>query len=427
MSLFFGIGKDGTPFVLSWGMSTPSKLRVIFSLTVLVAALGYFVDMFDLLLFPIVRQPSLLDLGIPAGEAQITTGAMLLNAQMVGMLLGGIFWGVLGDKKGRLSTLFGSIALYSVANIANAFVHSIPAYAMWRFLAGLGLAGELGAAVTLVSEILPKDLRGYGTTIVAAVGIFGTVAASLVGKYLPWRIAYLVGGGLGILLLLLRFGIRESGMFQKLDSEHVNRGDFLSLFTSRERLGRYLRCILIGLPTWFVVGILIVFTPEFAPKLQITGPVNAGTAVAFCYSGITLGSLGSGVLSQVWGTRKKVVALFIGGTVLGVAIYLTARGLSPTLFYLLAGYLGLATGYWAVFVTIAAEQFGTNLRSTVATTVPNFVRGAVPLITGSFLLFKEKLGLIGAAWLVGAICFALAALALRGLRETHGSDLDFVE
>jgi len=408
-------------------MSTPSKFRVIFSLTVLVAALGYFVDMFDLLLFPIVRQPSLLALGVPAGEAQISTGALLLNAQMVGMLLGGIFWGVLGDKKGRLSTLFGSIALYSVANIANAFVHSIPAYATWRFLAGLGLAGELGAAVTLVSEILPKDLRGYGTTIVAAVGIFGTVAASLVGKYLPWRIAYLVGGALGILLLLLRFGIRESGMFKKLDSEHVNRGDFLSLFTSGERLGRYLRCILIGLPTWFVVGILIVFTPEFAPKLQISGPVNAGTAVAFCYSGITLGSLGSGVLSQLWGTRKKVVGLFIGGTVLGVAIYLTARGLSPALFYALAGYLGLATGYWAVFVTIAAEQFGTNLRSTVATTVPNFVRGAVPLITGSFLLLKGKLGLVGSAWVVGGVCFTLAALALWGLQETHGRDLDFVE
>lgn len=408
-------------------MSTPSKFRVIFSLTVLVAALGYFVDMFDLLLFPIVRQPSLLALGVPAGEAQISTGALLLNAQMVGMLLGGIFWGVLGDKKGRLSTLFGSIALYSVANIANAFVHSIPAYATWRFLAGLGLAGELGAAVTLVSEILPKDLRGYGTTIVAAVGIFGTVAASLVGKYLPWRIAYLVGGALGILLLLLRFGIRESGMFKKLDSEHVNRGDFLSLFTSGERLGRYLRCILIGLPTWFVVGILIVFTPEFAPKLQISGPVNAGTAVAFCYSGITLGSLGSGVLSQLWGTRKKVVGLFIGGTVLGVAVYLTARGLSPALFYALAGYLGLATGYWAVFVTIAAEQFGTNLRSTVATTVPNFVRGAVPLITGSFLLLKGKLGLVGSAWVVGGVCFILAALALWGLQETHGRDLDFVE
>jgi putative MFS transporter len=408
-------------------MSEPSKFRSIFNLTVLVAALGYFVDMFDLLLFPIVRQPSLVALGVPLGEAQVSVGTMLLNAQMVGMLLGGILWGVLGDKKGRLSTLFGSIALYSVANIANAFVHTIPGYAAARFFAGLGLAGELGAAVTLVSEILPKDLRGYGTTIVAAVGIFGTVAASLIGKYLPWRVAYLVGGGLGLLLLLLRVGIRESGMFKTMSHSEVVRGDFFSLFTDMGRLGRYARCILIGLPTWFVVGILVTFAPEFAPKLKVTGVVNAGTAVAFCYSGITLGSVFSGVLSQLWGTRKKVVGLFIAGSILGVAIYLSSSGLSPTLFYILAGYLGLTAGYWAVFVTIAAEQFGTNLRSTVATTVPNFVRGAVPLITGGFILMKGTLGFIGSAWVVGACCFALALISLWGMDETHGRDLDFVE
>lgn len=407
-------------------MSSPSRFRVLFSLTVLVASLGYFVDMFDLLLFPIVRQASLDSLGIH-GAAQIIPYTRLLNAQMAGMLIGGIFWGILGDKKGRLSTLFGSIALYSVANIANAFVHSIPAYAFWRFLAGLGLAGELGAAVTLVSEILPKDLRGYGTAIVAAVGIFGTVAASLVGKYLPWRVAYLVGGGLGLLLLLLRVGIRESGMFRDLETSSVSRGDFLGLLTNPERFGRYLRCILIGLPTWFVVSILVNLAPEFAPLLKITAPIQAGTAVAFCYSGITLGSLGSGILSQTWGTRKKVVGLFIGGTVAGVILYLSLRGLSPFLFYLLAGYLGLATGYWAVFVTIAAEQFGTNLRSTVATTVPNFVRGAVPLITGGFLLLKGPFGLLGSAWAIGGVCVLLALLSLVGLQETHGRDLDFLE
>ena len=408
------------------GMSSPSRFRTLFSLTVLVASLGYFVDMFDLLLFPIVRQASLDALGIH-GAAQIVPYTHLLNAQMAGMLLGGIFWGILGDKKGRLSTLFGSIALYSLANIANAFVHSIPAYAFWRFLAGLGLAGELGAAVTLVSEILPKDLRGYGTAIVAAVGIFGTVAASLVGKYLPWRGAYLVGGGLGLLLLLLRVGIRESGMFKNLDKAQVARGDFLSLFTDADRFGRYLRCILIGLPTWFVVSILINLAPEFAPVLGTSGPIQAGTAVAFCYTGITLGSLGSGILSQLWGTRKKVVLVFILATALGVALYLGLRGLSPMRFYLLAGFLGLATGYWAVFVTIAAEQFGTNLRSTVATTVPNFVRGAVPLIMGLFVALKGTLGLIGSASVVGMACFALALVALQGLRETHGTDLDFLE
>ncbi len=408
-------------------MSSPSRFRVLFSLTVLVASLGYFVDMFDLLLFPIVRQASLTALGVPPGDAQVSATFLLLNAQMVGMLLGGILWGVLGDKKGRLSTLFGSIALYSVANIANAFVHGIPAYALWRFLAGLGLAGELGAAVTLVSEILPRDLRAYGTAIVAGVGIFGTVTASLVGKYFPWRTAYLVGGGLGLLLLATRFGLRESGMFQDLGHQDVKRGDFFSLFTSWERFLRYLRCILIGLPTWFVVAILITSAPEFAPQIGVTGPVTAGAAVAFCYSGITLGSLASGILSQLMGSRRKVILLFLLAAMLGVAAYLGLRGLTPMLFYLLSGFLGLAVGYWAVFVTIAAEQFGTNLRSTVATTVPNFVRGAVPLITGGFVMLRGPLGYIGSAWAVGLVCFALALVSLWGMAETAGRDLDFVE
>jgi len=405
---------------------TPTRIRSVLNLTVLVAALGYFVDMFDLLLFPIVRQPSLAALGVQAGH-QIEVGAFLLNAQMVGMLLGGILWGILGDRKGRLSTLFGSIALYSVANIANAFVHSIPAYALWRFLAGLGLAGELGAAVTLVAEILPKDLRGYGTALVAAVGVFGTVAAALVGRYLDWRHAYLMGGGLGILLLFLRVGIRESLMFKKTEYATVKRGDFFSLFTAWSRFGRYLRCILIGLPMWFVVSILIIFIPEFASSLRVTQRLDPAVAVACCYSGITVGSLVSGFLSQAWGTRTKVVGLFMGAAFLGTAIFLLGRGFSAFGMYALASFLGLATGYWAVFVTVAAEQFGTNLRATVATTVPNFVRGSVVLITLSFLALKGHLGLLGSAWTVGLVCFALGAVSLAGLEDTHGRDLDFVE
>ncbi len=411
-------------------MSAPerSPLSRLLNLTVFVAALGNFVDVFDVLLFPIVRQPSLTDLGVPQGDAQVSATFLLLNFQMAGMLLGGIFWGVLGDKRGRLSTLFGSIALYSVANIANAFVNAIPSYAAWRFLAGLGLAGELGAAVTLVSEILPKDLRASGTAIVAGVGMFGTVAASLVGRYLPWRTAYLVGGGLGLVLLVTRFSLRESAMFRNVGRKAgVTRGDFLSLFTRGERFLRYLRCILIGLPTWFGAAILVTAAPEFAPKIGVTGPVTAGTAMAFGYSGITVGSFASGILSQAWRSRKKVVLLFLLGNLCGIAAYLTMRGLTPTEFYLLLSYSGFTAGYWAVFVTIAAEQFGTNLRATVATTVPNFVRGSVPLITGSFSLLREPLGYIGSAWAVGLACIALALVSLRGMAETAGRDLDFVE
>jgi len=403
-----------------------TRIRSVLNLTVLVAALGYFVDMFDLLLFPIVRQASLTALGV-AADRQIEVGAFLLNWQMIGMLLGGVLWGILGDRKGRLSTLFGSIALYSGANLANAFVTGLPSYAFGRFMPGLGLAGELGAAVTLVAEVLPKELRGYGTAVVAAVGVFGTVTAALVGRYLTWQHAYLVGGGLGIVLLFLRVGIRESIMFQKTHESTVKRGDFLSLFTAWSRFNRYLRCILIGLPMWFVVGILIIFLPEFAPSLGITEKLDASVAVACCYSGITVGSLASGFLSQMWGTRTKVVGLFMGASFLGVAIFLFGRGFSAFGMYVLATFLGLATGYWAVFVTVAAEQFGTNLRATVATTVPNFVRGAVVLITSGFIALKGPLGLLGAAWAVGLTCFALAAISLGGLEDTHGRDLDFME
>ena len=406
---------------------TRPPFRSIFNLTVFVAALGYFVDMFDLLLFPIVRQPSLTALGIPPGNAQITMGAFLLNAQMAGMLLGGIFWGVLGDRKGRLSTLFGSIALYSVANIANAFVTGIPSYAFWRFLAGLGLAGELGAAVTLVSEILPKELRGYGTAVVASVGVFGTVTAALVGRYLTWQHAYLAGGCLGLLLLCLRFGMRESKMFKRAEDTSVKRGDFFSLFTAWSRFGRYLRCILIGLPLWFIMGILIIFSPEFGPSLRVAGKIDPGVAIACCYSGVTAGSLASGFLSQAWGSRTRVVGLFMGAAFIGVAVFLLGRGFSTFWMYLLMSFMGLAAGYWAVYVTIAAEQFGTNLRATVATTVPNFLRGSVVLITSGFLMLKGPMGLLGAAWAVGLACFALAAFSLSGLEDTHGRDLDFME
>ncbi|OGS13526.1 MAG: MFS transporter [Elusimicrobia bacterium RIFOXYA2_FULL_58_8] len=407
-------------------MTKHAKVTSIFNFTVLVAALGYFVDMFDLLLFPIVRQPSLTALGV-AAQDQIRVGAYLLNWQMAGMLLGGILWGILGDKKGRLSTLFGSIALYSVANIANAYVQSIPAYALWRFLAGLGLAGELGAAVTLVSEILPRELRGYGTALVAGVGVFGTVTAALVGKYIPWRHAYLLGGLLGIALLFLRAGIRESLLYSNLSHAGIKRGDFFSLFTNKERLLRYLRCILIGLPMWFVVGILVIFIPEFAPILEVSGKLDPAIAVACCYSGITVGSLLSGFLSQMWGTRTKVIGLFMGMAFIGMAVLLLGRGFTPLAMYAVMTWLGLASGYWAVFVTVAAEQFGTNLRSTVATTVPNFVRGSVVLITNSFLLLKTSMGMLPGAWIVGLACFALAVTSLAGLKDTHGRDLDFVE
>ncbi len=402
-------------------------IKPAFNFTVLVASLGYFVDMYDLVLYGIVRIQSLTDLGI-TGDELVSTGVFLLNMQMIGMLVGGIIWGILGDKRGRLSVLFGSIALYSVANIANAFVTSVPAYAFARFFAGVGLAGELGAAITLVSEIMKKESRGYGTTIVASVGILGSVTAGLVGDYFTWKWAYIFGGILGLALLALRAKMLESGMFTSVKADRtIVKGDFLSLFTNRKRFVKYLQCILIGLPMWFVVGILIILSPEFAVKLGVQGSVSAGKSIMYCYAGLVLGDLISGFSSQFFQSRKRIVLVFLVLTSLLVIVYLNTYNISLNLFYTLCFVMGISIGYWAVFVTIASEQFGTNLRATVTTTVPNFVRGGVVVITLSFEALKGSFGLGGAAAIVGSITIALALISLYFMEETYHKDLDYLE
>ena len=398
----------------------------IVNLTVIVGALGYFVDIFDLILFPIVRTASLTDLGV-APDRILPTFVYLFNFQMIGMLVGGVLWGILGDKKGRMSVLFGSITLYSLANIANAFVTTIPAYAAMRFLAGLGLSGELGAAITLVSEVLPKEIRSYGTAVVASVGITGALVADLVGNTMSWRWAFITGGILGLLLLVLRIKVTDSGMFKQLAHQDVAKGNFLMLFTSRARFMRYLRSILIGVPIWYVVAILVASSPELSRSLGVVGAVNPGHAIASCYLGLAIGDLGSGFISQWIASRKKTVLLFQGRTLLTVLITLFSRGVSAQTYYLLCVALGFSAGYWAVFVTIASEQFGTNMRATVTVTVPNFVRGAVVPITTSFLALKAHWGIVHSALFIGLCCLALAAISLWGMEETHAKDLDFLE
>lgn len=407
-------------------MSKKSTLQQLLSVPVIVAALGYFVDIYDLLLFSIVRVPSLQAIGVPADQL-LDKGIYLINMQMAGMLAGGIFWGVLGDKKGRLSVLFGSILLYSVANIANGFVTNIDQYALLRFIAGIGLAGELGAGITLVAEILPKEIRGYGTSIVASVGVLGAVLAYFVADMFDWKIAYFIGGGLGLALLVLRFNVFESGIFKAVKDKHTSRGNFFMLFTSGKRLLKYLKCIMIGLPIWFVIGILITFSPEFGLAVGMTEPVAAGKAVMFSYVGLSLGDMSSGFLSQFLKSRRKVVFLFVLLTCTAVGLYLAQDTPGPVMFYGLCLFLGFAIGYWALFVTIAAEQFGTNLRATVATTVPNFVRGSVNVFTPLFLLWKTKWGVAGAAAVVGGLAVLLALLAVWKMDETFSKDLDYVE
>ncbi len=396
---------------------------------VIVAALGYFVDIYDLLLFGFVRQKSLLDLGFTKEQA-FDLGLSLQNWQMFGMLVGGILWGVLGDKFGRVRVLYFSIALYSVANILNGFAHGATDYAFYRCIAGIGLAGELGAGITLVAEVLPKNKRGLGTMLVATIGLSGALLAWVIEHYFVWRHCYFIGGGLGVMLLIFRIRVNESGIFREMQRDSaVSRGNFFALFTNWNRFSRFLRCIFIGTTTWFVVGVLVFFSPEFGKAKGLDG-ISAANAIAICYCGLILGDIASGLLSQYLQSRRKVMLIFLILNVLSVTYYLLGTFTTPTAFYVAHFFLGISVGFWVIFVTIGAEQFGTNLRSTVATSVPNFARGMQVPINLSFQYLKNPAVLgsvISAAWVVGSVCLALAFIALVGLRETFDADLDFVE
>lgn len=403
-----------------------SVIRQIIQIPVIVAALGYFVDIYDLLLFSIVRIESLKSLGV-AETNLLSEGVFLINMQMGGLLIGGIFWGILGDKKGRIAVLFSSILIYSLANLLNGLVVNVTQYGILRLIAGIGLAGELGVGITLVAEILPKEIRGYGTSLVAGVGMLGAVLAYFIADYFQWRIAYFIGGGLGLLLLLMRVKVFESGIFEKAKKENLSRGNIMELFTSRKQFYKYIRCILIGVPVWFVAGILMTFSPEFGKVLDLGVPIVAGKAVMWEYLGLTIGDISSGILSQYLNSRKKVVLMFVSLVAILSSVYLFVPLQSATIFYALCVCLGFAAGYWALFVTIAAEQFGTNLRATVATTVPNFVRGSIIVMTPLFLLFKEQFGILTGAGMVGLLVIVVALIGIFKMEETFGKDLNFVE
>jgi predicted MFS family arabinose efflux permease len=410
--------------------ASPSTAARAASLAVIVAALGYFVDIYDLILFAMVRTPSVKALG---GDVT-ADGIYLFNMQMGGMLVGGVLWGVLGDKRGRLSVLFGSIALYSVANLANAFVHGIDSYAACRLVAGIGLAGELGAGITLVSELMGRERRGVGTTLVAGLGVSGGVVAGLIGGALPgvwggveWRTAYIIGGALGLVLLALRIGVAESGMFHQAKARAVARGNFFSLFGQRRRALRYLAIIAVGVPVWFFIGILMTFSRELGGALGLPAHPNPATALFFCYGGAALGGLGCGALSQRLRSRRRAIGAFLVALTVAITAYFTIGGRSLGAFYALAGIGGFTTGYWSVFIATAAELFGTNLRSTVTTTVPNVVRGSAVLLTIAFKGLGPALGWVGAALVVGVATMAVGALGLWSLEETFGIDLDFLE
>ncbi|MFM7510839.1 MAG: MFS transporter [Bacteroidota bacterium] len=407
-----------------------SQKHSIFNLAVVVAALGYFVDIYDLLLFGIIRVPSLEALGLSPADVK-SSGEQILQWQMWGLLIGGIVSGVIGDKRGRLSVLFGSIILYSLANIANGFVETVEQYKWIRFIAGLGLAGELGAGITLVAEIVPKAKRGVATSLVAGIGLTGAVLAYFMKELFDWRTCYFIGGGLGILLLLLRISVFESGLYNQVKTQKVARGNFLSFFTNADRFKRYLLGILIGLPTWFVIGVLVTFSNDFAKEFGITEKIDPGKAIMFAYAAISLGDILIGLISQQLQSRKKALFIFYAITILFMVAYFTMlwEGTATQLYWICAG-LGFGTGFWAIFVTMGAEQFGTNLRATAATTIPNMVRGMLAIFILPLFKWLERfpsLGYVDAGIYTGIIIMAITLLAAALTRETFHKDLDYLE
>ena len=404
------------------------KSTSVFSIVVLVAALGYFVDIYDLLLFSIIRVPSLQSMGL--SKEQITIeGESIISWQMAGLLLGGIIWGIMGDKRGRLSVLFGSILLYSLANIANGFVETVDQYRYIRFIAGLGLAGELGAGITLVSELTSKEKRGIATSLVAGIGLTGAVFAFIIKENFHWRTCYFIGGGMGLILLVLRVSVFESGMFNQLKQLDVKRGHFLMLFNNAERFKRYLLSILIGLPTWFVIGVLVTFSGEFGEAMNIDDEIDPGKAIMYAYVGISIGDIAVGLISQWLRSRKKALYLFYGITTIFMILFFTVQwnGTAEGMYWICAG-LGFGTGFWAIFVTMGAEQFGTNLRATAATTIPNMVRGMLTVLI--LPLFKGLRGFTDyytGGWMAAIIIMIITIIAAKYTRETFGKDLNFIE
>lgn len=411
-------------------MKPVTKEASVLNLAVVVAALGYFVDIYDLLLFTIVREPSLKALGV-TDAGMIAASTKIINWQMIGLLIGGVIWGVMGDKRGRLSVLFGSILLYSVANFVTGWVQTVEQYAWARFVAGIGLAGELGAGITLVSELLPKNKRGIGTSLVAGIGLFGAVFAYFIYQYTQdWRLCYKIGGGLGIALLLLRISVAESGMFHTAKATAASRGNFLMFFNDKTRFRKYMLAILIGLPTWYVIGILVNLSNRFATQLYGDNAIDSGKAIMYAYVGIAIGDILTGFVSQLFKSRKKTLYLFYLSSIIFIALFFSPFNTGDSSMYLICGMMGFSTGFWAIFVTMGAEQFGTNLRATAATTVPNMVRGALPLVNLMFKgVFQDSWhwSLVKSGIVTGIIVMAIAIVSAYFTEETFHKDLDYLE
>ncbi|TWI84971.1 putative MFS family arabinose efflux permease [Lacibacter cauensis] len=403
----------------------------ILSLPVIVGALGFFVDIYDLLLFNIVRRSSFADLGVPESSMK-DIGEHIISWQMLGLTVGGILWGILGDKKGRKSVLFGSILLYSLATIANGFVQTTDQYTWLRFIAGLGLAGELGASITLTSELLPKEKRGIAAAIIATSGVMGTITAYFIHDWSggDWRLCYFIGGGMGLALLFLRMGVLDSRMYDNAKEKHIQMGNFLMLINNRERFFRYMRGILIGLPVWYIIGVIISFSDEFAKQFGIAG-FDQPKALMLQYVALAFGDMFAGIISNLIKSRKKTLYLYYAITALFLFLFFALKGGgSATNMYLLCMGLGFGSGISVLYITMSAEAFGTNLRATAAISIPNLVRGCLPLLLLLFQFLRSEKVLanyVTAAWVTGALVMLIGIIAVTKTKETFAKELDFVE
>jgi MFS transporter, putative metabolite:H+ symporter len=395
-------------------------------LAIIASALGFFVDLYDIIILSIVRAKSLLSMGVPESEL-LSKGVWLINIQMVGMLIGGFVWGIIGDKFGRLSVLFGSIILYSTATFANAYAGSFEMYLCLRFLAGVGLAGELGAAITLVTEQMPQKYRGIGPAIIAGCGMLGAIFGAYIGGKYSWQFTYQLGGMLGFALLILRLGVLESGLFNRMKEKTTSKGDFRLILNNSSHLKKYISICVMGFPGWFMNGVVMTFSPEIGRAWGMNPIPSVSAVFTFFFIGFTFGDLSSGFVSQLMRSRKKAILLYLSMFGIGMAAFFLFAKYSLTLYYGIFLFLGFSAGYTIVLLTLAAEQFGTNIRATVTTSALNLIRATVIPQATLFGILSPMIGAAHSALVVGIIAICLAFWALGNLEETFDKDLDFTE
>ena len=403
-----------------------TKISKTVVLAVVASSLGFFVDLYDIIIVSVVRQASLLSMGVPESEL-LSKGIWLLNLQMVGMLTGGFLWGILGDKKGRITVLFGSILLYSLATFACAYAQTYELYLLLRFIAGVGLAGELGAAITLTTEILPQKYRGIGPAVIASFGMLGAIFGSLIGGNFSWEFTYQLGGIMGFVLLFLRLGLLESGFYNRLKDMTAEKGNVLLLFRNKKLFKKYISVILMGFPGWFVNGVVMTFTPEIAKAMGMTTIPKVSIVFMVFFIGFTFGDFSCGMVSQWLKSRKKAIKIYLGSFAVLLALYFMIGKTSEMWYYGLFLLLGISAGYTIVLLTLAAEQTGTNLRSTATTSALNLLRASVIPQTIAFTYFNSVFGAYHAAIIVGVLSISIAAWAYTNLEETFHNNLDFVE